>query len=186
MFRIGKWLGFDTESVYEDGLTALNRHDYEAAAQAFKTCIETGTQESTVRLARFHLAECYSQFAEEEYRHAEYEKAWDEIELSFALAHPTAERHLLAARIARRLGNRDEATSHLDSALTMAPEHTQALALQVAAWYEEGRTDEAISHAAALRDDEGRHEQFLTAHRQGDRNAALGYLLALASTSGHS
>lgn len=177
--KLAKWLRLDAETDYELGLNALDHRDFETAADAFRTCIEVGQKESTVRLARFHLAECYTQLAEVAFRQADYEDARDMIELAFVYAQATAERHLLAARIARRLEDHREASLHLRSALMRAPEHPQAVALQAATWYEEGRTDDALGMAEDLED--GRVQRFYEAHERGDRNAALGQLLAIAA-----
>ncbi|RYG24922.1 hypothetical protein EON82_08990 [bacterium] len=178
--KIAKWLGLDTEDDCERGLEALDRRDFQAAAEAFRSCIESSSRESTVRLARFHLAECYTQLAESAFRQADYEVAKEDIELAFVYAQATAERHLLAARIARRLEDHREASLHLRSALMKAPENPQALALQAAAWYEEGRTDQALEIAHDIHDD-GRVTQFYEAHEKGDRRTAIGQLLSISA-----
>jgi tetratricopeptide (TPR) repeat protein len=178
--KIAKWLGLDAETDYERGMNALDLRDFEAAADAFRTCIEVGQKEATIRLARFHLAECYTHLAESAFRQADYESAQEIIDLAFVYAQANAERHLLAARIARRLEDHREASLHLRSALMKAPEHPQALALQAATWYEEGRTDDALGMAEDLHDD-GRIRRFYEAHERGDRTGALGQLLAIAA-----
>jgi len=181
MSKLGKWFGFDTEEICERGFAALDRKDFEEAASAFEICVKESGNESTVRLARFNLAECYAQMAAQDFHRANYQRAQQEIERSLSQALPTAERHLLAARIARRLEQPYEADYQLDQALERSPSHPQALALQAAGWYEEGRIEEAIARAEVLPNEDARVERFKEAHARGDRLTAVAQLLALAT-----
>ena len=182
MSTLGKWFGFDTDEICEEGFAALDRKDFEEAARAFETCLRESDNESTVRLARFNLAECYTQRAIASFHQAHYERAQIEIEKSFQFAWPTADRHLWAARIARRLDSPEEADYQIERALALSPTHPQALALQAATFYEEGRTDEALARAEILPpDDDARVERFRDAHARGDRLTAVAHLLALAT-----
>jgi tetratricopeptide (TPR) repeat protein len=182
MSRLGKWFGFDTDEICEEGFVALERKNFEEAARAFETCLRKSDSESTVRLARFNLAECYTQMAIADFHRARYEQAQIEIEKSFRFGWPTADRHLWAARIARRLESPQEADYQIERALMISPNHPQALALQAATFYEEGRTDEALASAEILPpDDDARVERFRDAHARGDRRTAVAHLLALAT-----
>ncbi len=181
MSKLGKWFGFDTEEICEEGFAALDRKEYEEAASAFETCIRESKSESTIRLARFNLAECYAQMAVADFHRAKYERAQTEIERSLAFSSPTSERHLWAARIARRLEMTDEADYQIERALTLSPANPQALALQAATYYEEGRTEEALASAEVLPNQEARVDRFREAHARGDRLTAVAQLLALAT-----
>lgn len=181
MSKLGKWFGFDTEEICEEGFAALDRKDYEEAANAFETCIQESKNESTIRLAKFNLAECYAKMAIADFHRAKYEKAQTEIEQALNYASPTSERHLWAARIARRLEMTDEADYQIERALTLSPAHPQALALQAATYYEEGRTDEALASAEVLPNEDARLDRFREAHARGDRWMAVAHLLALAT-----
>ena len=179
LFR--RWFGYDPEDFCKEGLSALDRRDFEAAAKAFQTCAESSDREATIRLARFHLAECHAQIAEAHYRSGDYDKARDEIDVSLAYAKPTAERHLLAAQIARRLNDRQSAAYQLDCVLAQRPTHEEALALRALEWYEEGHVDEALAAAGALPRHDSRLIRFHEAHERGDRTAATAHLSAVAT-----
>lgn len=181
MSFIGKWLGFDTEEICEEGLAALDRRDFEAAAEAFHACLDGDPKESTQRLTRFHLGECHAQLAAEAFRGADYDRAQHEIETSFAYAMPTAERLVLAARIARRLGDRRAATDHVERALARAPQHAEANALRAVNLYEEGHAEDALHQIENVAQDDARVDQAKQAHAQGDRDAALRQLVAIAA-----
>ncbi len=181
MSFFGRLFGSNPEESCEEGLAALDRRDFESATRAFTTCLESSNRESTVRLARFHLAECHTQLAESAWTRGEYARARDEIEVALSYAHPTAERHLIAAQIARRIDDRADAAYHLEAALQRSPGHEQALALQALGWYEEGRVEGALANAEALLLIDGRAARFREAHARGDKDAAKAHLLAVAT-----
>ena len=106
MSFLGKLFGLNPEKSCDEGLAALDRRDFAAAADAFRACVEGNTRQSTVRIARFHLADCHTHLAEAAFRAEDYEKARDQIDVALAYAQPTAERHLVAAQIVRRLKDR--------------------------------------------------------------------------------
>ena len=179
LFR--RWFGYDPEEFCREGLSALDRRDFEVAAKAFQSCAESSDREATIRLARFHLAECHAQMAGASYRAAEYEKARENIDASLTFAKPTAERHLLAAQISRRLNDRQGAAHQLDCVLLQIPGHEEALALRALEWYEEGHVDKALATAEALPRHDSRLLRFQEAHERGDRTAAVAHLSAVAT-----
>ncbi len=181
MSLFGRWFGLDAEASCDEGLSALDRRDYELAARAFKVCAEGSRRASTVRLARFHLAECHTQIALSAWARGEAAQARDEIEVALAYTQPTAERHFIAAQIARRLGARAEAAHHVDAALAYVPDHEPALALRALHLYEDGRVDEAVEHARTLPGVDGRLRRFREAHARGDHAAAETHLAAVAA-----
>ena len=181
MSFLGKLFGLSPEKSCDEGLAALDRRDFAAAADAFRACVEGNSRQSTVRIARFHLAECHTQLAEAAFRSNDLERARDEIDVALAYAQPTAERHLIAAQIARRLNDRAGAAFHLDAAVEKSPHHEQALVLQALGWYEEGRVEDAVANADALPGYDSRLRRFREAHERGDREAAAGHLLAVAA-----
>ncbi len=181
MSFLGKLFGVSPEKSCDEGLAALDRRDFAAAAEAFRACVEGSSRQSTVRIARFHLADCHTHLAEAAFIEEDYERARDEIDVALAYALPTAERHLVAAQIARRLNDPVDEAYHLRAALEKNPEHEQALVLQALNWYEEGRIEEAVANADALPEYDGRLRRFREAHERGDREAAAGHLLAVAA-----
>ena len=179
LFR--RLLGLDAEDACEEGLSALGRRDFEKAAEAFGTCAESSRREATVRLARFHLAECHTQLARAAWRKGEAARAGEEIEVALAYAQPTAERHLIAAQIARHRGDREAVDRHTQAALARLPGHEPSLALYALHLYEEGRTEEALERAETLPSLDGRLRRFREAHERGDREAATVHLAAVAA-----
>lgn len=159
----------------------MSRRDYSTAAQAFQACAESSHREATVRLARFHLAECHTQLALAAWRRGESEQAWEQIEAGIATSQPTAERHLIAAQMARRLGDNASARHHVEAALARLPDHEPSLALAALQHYEEGRTDEALAKAETLPSVDGRLRRFHEAHAKGDRTTAASHLAAVAA-----
>ena len=181
MSFLQRLFGNDAERTCEEGLSALGRRDFATAARAFLSCSESSRRESTIRLARFHLAECHTQLALAAWTRGEYEQARDEIEVGLAYAHPTVERHLIAAQIARRVDDLPSAAYHVESALERVPDHEHALALYALQCYELGRTDEALANVEALRTLDGRVRRFREAHERGDHDAAATHLEAVAA-----
>jgi tetratricopeptide (TPR) repeat protein len=181
MSLFAKWFKPNPEKFCDEGLAALDRRDFAAAAKAFRECVETTSRESTVRIARFHLAECHAYLAEAAFGEGDFMRAREEMEMALSYAQPTAERHLIAAQIARRLEDREGAEFHLAAALEKDPTFEQALALQALSRYEAGRIDEAIADADALPENDGRLRRFREAHERGDRTAATGHLIAVAA-----
>ena len=181
MSLFGRLFGVDAEARCDEGLSALDRRDYEAAVRAFRACAEGSRRPATVRLARFHLSECHTQLALAAWRRGNARGALSEIEGALAASTPTAERHFIAAQIARRLGARNDVAHHVESALGYVPEHEAARVLYALHLYEEGRVDEAIERTEALPSVDGRLRRFREAHARGDRNAAEGHLAAVAA-----
>lgn len=181
MSILGRWFGTDAETSCNEGLSALDRRDYDAAARLFKTCAESSRRAATVRIATFHLAECHTQIALSAWSRGEAGRAQKEIEIALAYAQPTAERHFIAAQIARRLGARADATHHVNSTLARVPEHQAALALRALHLYEDGHVDEAAHQAENLPNFDGRLRRFYEAHRRGDHSEAETHLAAVAA-----
>ena len=169
------------ESTCDAGLSALDRRDFGAAAEAFESCLKETHRTSTVRIARFHLAECHTQLALVAWKVGDFEKSREEIEVALAYTQPTAERHLIAAQIARRIGDAQDATRHIEAALSRIPNLEPAVALYALQCYEEGRTEEAVAKAAILPGLDGRLQRFFEAHEQGDQSAATEHLTAVAT-----
>lgn len=130
MSLIGRWFGIDGERACEEGLAAIGRRDFSAAAQAFRRCEQLSRREATVRLARFHLAECHAQLALASWEKGNFGTAREEIETSLGYTNPTPERLLIAAQIARRVDDPNGAACHLECALERVPDHPHALALR--------------------------------------------------------
>ena len=179
LFR--RMLGLDSENACDEGLAALGRRDFAAAAGAFHVCIDSSRRESTMRLARFHLAECHTQLALAAWDRGDVEEARQEIEAALSHAQPTAERHLIAAQMARRAGDRQDVVRHTEAALSRVPDHEPALALSALHFYEEGLMKEAMARASTLPVLDSRLRRFHEAHERGDRHAAASHLAAVAA-----
>ena len=169
------------EATCDAGLSALDRRDFASAVKAFESCLDDTRRPSTVRIARFHLAECHTRLALSAWDAGEIERAGEEIEVALAYALPTAERHLIAAQISRRLDDRMGAARHVEAALSRVPDLEPAVALDALQCYEEGRTEEAIAKAAVLPELDSRLHRFFEAHEQGDRDSAVIHLAAVAT-----
>ena len=181
MFLFKKLFGTSPEDVCDEGLYALDRRDYDAAVRSFANCVEVGRRESTVRIARFHLAECRTQLSLRAWDQGDADAAYEEIERALASTPPTAERHLIAAQIARKLDDRAGVAVHIEAALALIPNLEPAVAMIALHLYEEGRIEEAVAKTEALPGLDGRLRRFHEAHESGDRQTAVAHLAAVAA-----
>lgn len=161
---------YEAVAIYERGVQALQRHDYSAAADFFRTVLEKypGEQELLER-ARLYLRVCERETARQP-----------------AAPRTTAER-VYAATVALNSGDHTGALDHLQRALAEDPESDHAHYTMAAALGMRGRHDEALGHlrqAIALNPDNrslAREDPDLEALRA---HAEFGTALATPAASG--
>jgi tetratricopeptide (TPR) repeat protein len=116
-------------AIYERGVQALQRHDYPAAAELFRTVIERYPEErELLERARLYLRVCERETARQ------------------APPPQTSGDHVYAATVALNAGDHAAALNHLQRALTVDAENDHAHYIMAAALSLRGRYDEALEH----------------------------------------
>lgn len=120
---------YEAVAIYERGVQALQRHDYEGAAAFFRTVLERYPEErELLERARLYLRVC-------------------ERETARQPAGPkTVAERVYAATVALNSGDHTGALAHLQRALGEDPESDHAHYIMAVALGMRGRTDEALDH----------------------------------------
>jgi tetratricopeptide (TPR) repeat protein len=120
---------YEAVAIYERGVQALQRHDYDAAAGFFRTILDRYPEErELLERARLYLRVC-------------------ERETARQPAGPkTAAERVYAATVALNSGDHTGALDHLQRALGEDPESDHAHYIMAVALGMRGRTDEALDH----------------------------------------
>ncbi len=120
---------YEAVAVYERGVQALQRHDYQAAAGFFRTVLERYPEErELLERARLYLRVC-------------------DRETSKAPATPkTPAERVYAATVALNSGDHSGALDHLQRALGEDPESDHAHYIMAVALGMRGRVDESLDH----------------------------------------
>jgi tetratricopeptide (TPR) repeat protein len=120
---------YEAVAIYERGVQALQRHDYPAAAELFRTVIERYPEErELLERARLYLRVCERETARQ------------------APPPQTSGDHVYAATVALNAGDHVAALNHLQRALTVDPENDHAHYIMASALSLRGRYDEALEH----------------------------------------
>jgi tetratricopeptide (TPR) repeat protein len=120
---------YEAVAVYERGVQALQRHDFQAAAGFFRTVLDRYPEErELLERARLYLRVC-------------------ERETSRQPAAPkTAAERVYAATVAINAGDHSAALDHLQRALGEDPDSDHAHYIMAVALGMRGRVDEALDH----------------------------------------
>jgi tetratricopeptide (TPR) repeat protein len=120
---------YEAVAIYERGVQALQRHDFQAAAAFFRTVLERYPEErELLERARLYLRVC-------------------ERETSRQPSTPkTAAERVYAATVALNSGDHAGALDHLQRALAEDPESDHAHYIMSVALGMRGRADEALDH----------------------------------------
>jgi tetratricopeptide (TPR) repeat protein len=183
-----KWFGFANDEVFDEGMAAYDRGDYEAAIDAFESCMEDGGHAREARLSRFYTAQSYAELGHECFRAGDaagaiqcYEKA-----LKFYPNFPDI--NLSMAKAYREIGARQMQDFYVAKALETNPRFVDAILFQGITWYECERYEEGLARVnyACQLDSLLNVEQYqraLEAHARGDRDGAVRLLLSMCCTS---
>lgn len=120
---------YEAVAIYERGVQALQRHDYDGAAGFFRTVLEKYPEErELLERARLYLRVC-------------------ERETARQPAGPkTAAERVYAATVALNSGDHSGALDHLQRAIGEDPDSDHAHYIMAVALGMRGRTDEALDH----------------------------------------
>lgn len=120
---------YEAVAIYERGVQALQRHDFTAGAELFRTVIERYPEErELLERARLYLRVCERETARQ------------------AAAPQTSGDHVYAATVALNSGDHAGALGHLQRALTADANNDHAHYIMAAALSLRGRRDEALEH----------------------------------------
>jgi tetratricopeptide (TPR) repeat protein len=120
---------YEAVAIYERGVQALQRHDYEGAAGFFRTVLERYPDErELLERARLYLRVCERETARQ------------------PTAPKTPAERVYAATVALNSGDHTGALDHLQRALGEDPDSDHAHYIMAVALGMRGRTDEALDH----------------------------------------
>ena len=120
---------YEAVAIYERGVQALQRHDYEGAAGFFRTVLERYPDErELLERARLYLRVCERETARQ------------------PTAPKTPAERVYAATVALNSGDHTGALDHLQRALGEDPESDHAHYIMAVALGMRGRADEALDH----------------------------------------
>ena len=120
---------YEAISLYESGVRGLQRHDYDAAAAAFRSVLERYPEERELHeRARLYLRVCERETARR------------------PPAPQTPQERVYAATVALNAGDHAGAMEHLRRALEDAPENDHAHYIMAVALAMRAQSDEALEH----------------------------------------
>jgi tetratricopeptide (TPR) repeat protein len=120
---------YEAVAIYERGVQALQRHDFQAAAENFRAVIQRYPEErELLERARLYLRVCERETARQ------------------APPPQTSGDHVYAATVALNAGDHAGALSHLQRAIGADADNDHAHYIMAVALASKGRRDEAIEH----------------------------------------
>lgn len=188
MSLLGKWFGFTCDEIFDEALSEFDLGAFDEAIEAFERCLQDDNADvATVRLSRFYIAESHAQLGKSDLRNGNPIAALRNFEAALRLFPNYPDLNLNAARSCYALGLRSRAREFLDRSLEINPRYPEALLLDGALLYDQGRFDEGLDraeHAMELDPSLGmdRLRQIQARHREGERQTCAKALSALAMT----
>ncbi|HSI73638.1 MAG TPA: tetratricopeptide repeat protein [Fimbriimonas sp.] len=182
-----RWFGFANDEVFDEGMAAYDRGDYEQAIEAFESCIEEcGPREA--RLSKFYTAQSYAELGHECARAGDAAGAMRCYEKALRFYPNFPDLNLAMAKACRQLGARHLQDGHVARALESNPRFVDAILFQGITWYECGRHEEGLARVerACRLDPHMNMSQFRLAHEahaKGDLQRAVELLLSMCCTS---
>ena len=120
---------YEAIALYESGVRGLQRHDYDAAATAFRSVLERYPEERELHeRARLYLRVCERETARR------------------PAAPQTPQERVYAATVALNAGDHAGALDHLNRALEESPDNDHAHYMMAVALSSRGQTDDALDH----------------------------------------
>ncbi len=189
MAFLGKWFGFDREEVYEQGLRAYDRGDWEGAIERFETCLDHAGDDKMIRLAQFYLSDSYAELGVTFIRAGDNISAVRNLSTAIEMSPHYPDRYVALAQAYRGLGINEARTRAIDRALEINPRYLEAIRERGLLAYEEGRySDAQVDLGQWAASDpvrrNGPYRRALARHAKGDVDGALALLLELSSDEG--
>jgi tetratricopeptide (TPR) repeat protein len=176
--RWDKWFGFSKDEVFDEGMAAFDRGDFEAAVDAFHRCQRDCADGDELRLSRFYLTQSLAELGHERLMAGEAGNALNYFSQALTFGPGYPDLHLSAAKACHELGLAGDVDRHLERALVINPRFVDAIVFQGMSWYEQGLFHEAfgrLNYACQI-DSHLDIERFLRAmqlHSNGDHDGAL-------------
>ncbi len=183
-----KWFGFAQDEVFEEGMAAYDRGDFEKAIEAFEGCIENSSDPNEVRLSRFYFAQASADQGKDLMRSGDPYGAVQSYKQALRLYPKYPDFNLSIAEAYREIGDQVQQSSHVARALESNPRYVDAILFEGITWYETGRTEEGlarINHARRLDPhiNVDSYQRALECHAKGDRAGTIKHLLETCCTS---
>ncbi|MEZ0326141.1 MAG: tetratricopeptide repeat protein [Fimbriimonas sp.] len=183
-----KWFGFAQDEVFEEGMAAYDRGDFDKAIEAFEGCIENSSDPNEVRLSRFYFAQSSAEMGHELMRSGDPYGALGCYQQALKLYPKYPDLNLAIAKAYRELGDGFKQSQHVAQALESNPRYVDAILFEGITWYETGRTEEGlarINHACQLDPhiNVEAYQRALECHASGDQAGTIKYLMQMCCTS---
>lgn len=184
MSLLGKWFGFSVDEIFDEGVSAYDRGDYEASTEAFEECLDAATDNATARLAAFYAGESYSQLGSRYCEEGRYDNALRMFRSAIRFCPNYPDLHLKAAQAAHKMENPEERDFHLRAALKINPRYVDALVFSGVCEYEQGLRSNGLDRIADALQMDGDldrkpYENALSLHESEDYDQALIHLQTL-------
>lgn len=126
---LGRMFGFGRNERYDRGLRYFDQGLYEQAVEELEAVIDDSSDADTLskRLAKFYVAEAYSNLGVSALQKQSYEHARDYLGKALELNGHYADLHLHYGRACRKLGDRPCALKAFDAAVSINPKFAKAL-----------------------------------------------------------
>jgi tetratricopeptide (TPR) repeat protein len=144
MSLLGKWFGFASDEVYDEGIAAYDRGAYDEAIEAFESCLQDSNDPNISRLARFYMVQSHAQLGAAAFRRGQYLIAGRHYEEALAFSPHFPDLNLNAARAYRELYQQDRRDYYLRQALKANPRYFDAIVFDAVVRYEKGHHAEAL------------------------------------------
>jgi tetratricopeptide (TPR) repeat protein len=183
-----KWFGFAHDEVFEEGMAAFDRADFEHAIEAFDSCIENSSDPDEVRLSRFYFAQANAELGHERMRAGDPFGAVTCYQQALRLYPKYPDLNLAMSKAYRELGDSQRQCHYVAQALESNPRFVDAILFEGITWYETGRTEEGlarINHACQLDPhiNVEHYQRALEHHAAGDRAGTIRHLIAMCCSS---
>lgn len=187
MSLLGKWFGFGRDEIFDEGVRAHDRGDYESAIDAFEEALSHSLDPGVVRLARTHLADSYTRLAEMLGRSGSWNQAATFLRKSVTLCPTYPDLHLRLAIALGKAGDLDGEEAALTETLRLNPNYSHALLIRASRTYSDGMREEGMGEVAkAMSLDPDlmvpAYQTFLDCHTTGMFDQATAALSALTES----
>ena len=135
----GRW----SNQHYQDGMRHFNRRDYAAAVDAFDRLLNDVKHGDNpeVELARFYAAEAHAKLGLACFHSQDLARARKEFESAVQVEEEYPDLHFHLGVIAEREGRLDDALGHLNRAVALHPDYSEAIGYRVLVLFQQEKVE---------------------------------------------